>query len=280
MEILRTRCKDLDLSEKKAWGDVDKLRNEIDTTVRSQEKMQHQIAEELSLTRRESREQKMKIGLMTESKSRSDVEMMSIQVELTKAENEMGRMVEILKESDLKVKAMKDKLETVQSEADSINSSYHRCKLKLVEVEEGALKKNKLIEKQSKELSKLEKDGMTEVKRLRLLLTSTERELIDLKPLTVSLQKELNEGKSNFTKLQVSTNSTINGLLEELKGTEDALSAERKRGQAEIGNYHQRISDLQASLEKAREHIEEHSVKSKTDRNEKVTHFFSLSKLF
>jgi chromosome segregation ATPase len=270
IEVLRTRCRELTEAEKRAFADVDKLRVELDSVTRSHESMAQSMAEEMAVVKRENREAKMKIGLMTERKSRTDVEMMSAQVELTRSENEIARLVELLKEAESRLQSSEDKMAALKAELDAVTQAYNRLKVKAVDLEEAMLKKNKLVDKQSKDLSRLERDGIAEVKRLRLLLTTAEGELIEMKPLVSSLQKELADGKANFSKLQGTTNSTVNGLLEELRSTEDALTAERKRGQADLEATHSRIVDLQNSLERAREQVEESNHKKKTDRNEKV----------
>lgn len=273
LDAHKRRVKELDANEKKAWADADKVRAELDVSTRAHEKMQQQMAEEVTALKRENREQKMKIGLMSDSKARSDQEMMTLNVEMTRSENEIGRMRELLREAEGKLQSMQEKIVASRNEAESVTQNYNRSKVKVVELEESLVKKNKLIEKQAKDITKLERDGISEVKRLRLLLATSEHELIELKPLVSSLQKEISDGKAAFARLQSSTAVSVNGLLEELRSTEDALSTERKKNQSDIEGYHSRIADLQSSLEKAREHIEEHNSKSKYDKNDKVIIF-------
>lgn len=90
------------------------------------------------------------------------------------------------------------------------------------------------------------------------------------------LEKELSEGRSSFGKLQGSTNSTVNGLLEELRATEDALSLERRRGSSELELARGRVAELQSALEKAREHIDESNDRSKKERGDKEMRMLQL----
>ena len=64
-----------------------------------------------------------------------------------------------------------------------------------------------------------------------------EQELNEVKPLIPLLQKELAETKAAHERTQASTNETINGLLEELRTTEDTLSGERKKQGHDLEQY-------------------------------------------
>jgi hypothetical protein len=152
------------------------------------------------------------------------------------------------------------------------------AKNKISELEDNYNKTKIQLENANKATNKIEREAMAETKRIKLQLAQAEAEINELRPIIPMLQKELAEGKANFTKLQTSTNSTVNGLLEELRATEDALSKERKKNQNDIESHHSKIMELHTNLEKAREHIEETQTHSKNDRKEKEMKLMQMEK--
>ena len=55
----------------------------------------------------------------------------------------------------------------------------------------------------------------------------------------------------------------MNGLLGELRNTEDTLSGERKKASHDIDTYRYKLNTLEAELEKAKEHIESYNINGK-----------------
>jgi chromosome segregation ATPase len=217
VESLSSKTKDLDASEKKAWAEADRLRGEVDSIIRDHDRQQQQQAEEFATFKRENRDLKLKVSVMNESKMKSDMEIVSMQSELAKQENEIGNMADQLREKEIAAQLANENITKLTSELKTVSETYSRCRVRNIELEESMAKKLKIIEKQGTDISKLEREGVNEVKRLRMLLANTERELEEAKPQLLSLQKEANDGRSNFSKLQSSTNSTVNGLLDELR---------------------------------------------------------------
>jgi chromosome segregation ATPase len=217
VESLSSKTKDLDASEKKAWAEANRLRGEVDSIIRDHDRQQQQQAEEFATFKRENRDLKLKVSVMNESKMKSDMEIVSMQSELAKQENEIGNMADQLREKEIAAQLANENITKLTSELKTVSETYSRCRVRNIELEESMAKKLKIIEKQGTDISKLEREGVNEVKRLRMLLANTERELEEAKPQLLSLQKEANDGRSNFSKLQSSTNSTVNGLLDELR---------------------------------------------------------------
>jgi len=109
-----------------------------------------------------------------------------------------------------------------------------------------------------RDMEQVERDGLMEVRRLRVQLNSAEQEVNEvggppglsrgeraptdrdcrmyvcvrvcaqLRQTVPILQRELQESKSHLTKMQSSSSSSVAGLLQELKAAEDALSRERR----------------------------------------------------
>ena len=70
-------------------------------------------------------------------------------------------------------------------------------------------------------------------------------------------------------KLQNNQSGTVNGLLEELRKSEENLLKERKKSNSEIELCHKNITELQLQLDKTKEILEENLLKSRNERSEK-----------
>ena len=90
------------------------------------------------------------------------------------------------------------------------------------------------------------------------------------------MNNENNDYKIAYEKLQSSTNATVNGLLEELRNTEDALSGERKRNSREVEKYQLKVNELTNDLEKAKSHIEDNTNRAKVQSNDKEMRLLTL----
>ncbi len=104
---------------------------------------------------------------------------------------------------------------------------------------------------------------------MRVALSAAEAELAEVKPMVQLLQKELTDGKASFQRMQGSTNDTVNGLLQELKDTEDALSQERRARATSDEAHRYKVNELTNNLERAKEHIEQNVTRSKQSSSEK-----------
>ena len=67
----------------------------------------------------------------------------------------------------------------------------------------------------------------------------------------------------------------MNGLLDELRSTEDALSESRLKNQVDVNAYQSKISELQNSLNKANDSIEDFANRSRSERTGKVSSFMN-----
>lgn len=274
--MLKKQKVDLEIAEKRAVGEVEKIRVELDTLHRAHSDMQQQMVKDVNTLKRDNQELRGKIKLMVEGKGKMDMDMMAARLELTRAENEIVRLAEWSKDVELKLQATEEQVKAAKAETDSVNAEYRKGKAKIVDLEETLAKKNNNLEKQMRELGRLEREGLAEARRLRLQLSGAEREVIEQQAARNSLEKELVDGKASFARLQQSTNSTVNGLLAELKSTEDALSSERKKSHNEIEICHAKIVDLQSQLERVKENYEDHASKVKADKNDKELRVMQL----
>ena len=250
IEMLKAQKNDCVLAERKALAEAEQARAQLEMQQATLQEMQSRMAGDMTTIRRELQDSRNKAKIMAESRTKMELETMQARVEATKSENEAAKMADWVREVEAKLQAAQEQHKKLDNEHREASKENKRQKLKIVDLEENVAKKTAAIEKLTKDVSRAEREGQVEARRLRVQLSGAEQEIAELKPTLVLLEKELSEGRSSFGKLQGSTNSTVNGLLEELRATEDALSAERKRGSSELELARLKISELQANLEK------------------------------
>ena len=201
---------------------------------KSHEDMQQQMAKDMTTMRRELQENRSKQKISSESRTKMEMEVMAARMEATKAENEVVKMTEWCREIDVKMTQTNADNQKFKQERNELDRDYKKLRMKHVELEESIAKKSAANEAYQKDMAKLEREGLAQTRTLRLQLQAAEQEAQELKIQVPLLQKELLDGKGSFEKMQGSTNETVNGLLEELRNTEDALSTERRKSQLEI----------------------------------------------
>ncbi len=257
VEIVNAKIKHAEENEKKAIEQAETLRVQMEIQAKSHEDMQQQMAKDMTTMRRELQENRSKAKITSESRTKMEMEVMNARMEATKAENEVIKMTEWCREIDTKMTQANVDIQKYKTERNELDRDYKKLKIKQVEIEESISKKNTANEQLVKDMAKLEREGLSLTRTMKLQLQASEQECNELKVTVPLLQKELFEGKKSYEKLQNSTNETVNGLLEELRNTEDTLSSERKHGNHDVDTYRRKITELTTALDKANDHINE-----------------------
>ena len=268
VDMMKDRVKDAQEHEQKAVADAERSKTELEIATKSHEDMQQQMARDMTTLRKELQDMRNKQKIYGESRTKMEMETMNARLEATKAENELNKLSEWSKEVEAKLSAEKEESRKWKKEATEHERDLKKAQMKRVELDEGIAKKQAAIEKLTKDMQKLEREGLVEVRRMRVTLQAAEQELAEVKPLIPLLQKELADSKTAFERQQASTNDTVNGLLEELRNTEDTLSAERKKATHDADTYRYKLNTLEAELERAKEHIESFNINDKKRGNE------------
>ena len=263
VDIMKIRVQDAQQHEAKAIEDSERSKTELEIAQKSHEDMQQQMARDMTTLRKELQDMRNKQKIAGESRTKMEMETMNARLEATKAENELNKLSEWVKEVEAKLAAEKEEARRWKKQATDSERDLKKAQMKRVELEEGIGKKQSAIERLTKDMQKLEREGLVEVRRMRVNLQAAEQEVAEVKPLIPLLQKELADSKVAFERQQASTNDTVNGLLEELRNTEDTLSGERKKASHDIDTYRYKLNTLEAELEKAKEHIESYNINGK-----------------
>ena len=275
-EMNKTKAQFAAENEKKAIETAETVRAQMGIQTKSHEDMQQQMARDMTTMRRELQEHRNKQKIGAESRTKMEVETMNARMEATKAENEVVKMAEWVREVELKMAQLQTEMQKTKTERNELDRDHKKLKMHSVELEEQITKKTTANEMLTKDMAKLEREGLVETRRMRLALQVAEQELGELKVMVPMLQKELMDGKHSFSKLQGSTNETVNGLLEELRRTEDSLSAERRKTQQDADNYRRQIQEISASLDKANAHIQENVTRSNASHSDKEIRMLQL----
>lgn len=172
--------------------------------------------------------------IIVESKTRIEMEMITLRSELNRIEIENQKQLELNKNLESSQHALKEQVHTSQVTIDNLTDSCNKYKTITTDMEETLSRKNKAIDSLKEDLVQLERDGLIEIRRLRLQLNSAEQEINEIRPMIPILQKDAAESKANVLKLQTNTSGTVNGLLEEVRKAEDTLMKERKRLQCDV----------------------------------------------
>ena len=172
--------------------------------------------------------------IIVESKTRIEMEMITLRGELNRVEIENQKQLESNKTLESCQQTLKEQLHTSQTTIDNLTESCNKYKTITTDMEDTLIRKNKAIDSLKEDLVQLERDGLIEIRRLRLQLNSAEQEINEIRPMIPILQKEASESKANVLKLQSNTSGTVNGLLEEVRKAEDTLMKERKRLQSDV----------------------------------------------
>lgn len=270
LEDTRKRNIVLQEAEKRVISELNSVKAEMELTIKSHEEMQQKISKEVVTYKREAQELKSKLALANDVKNRMEMEMMAVRVEFTKVENEAQHYKEVVcRDLEHRAGHAGEHLRQTQGELEQSLSEIRRQKMAIVELEENLDAKSSALEKLNKECNRIKREETTESKKLKLQLTTNEQKLLECTTTITMLQKELGDGQVSYHKLQTTSNQTISGLLEELRHTEDLLSTERKKFQYENETACAKITELHTHLGKARDSMEESTVRTKQERSDK-----------
>lgn len=140
--------------------------------------MQEHMSRDVSQIKRENQDYRGKIKLQNEIKTKMEMELMNVRVDLTRAENEVGKMSDWCKEMEVKIKIAEDNLNKSHVELEFNRNEIIRLNNKVNELDDTLLKKQLIIDKSNKDMVKFEKDQFAEIRRIKLQLKSAETEIL------------------------------------------------------------------------------------------------------
>lgn len=221
-------------NEKRTTVENDRLKLEINNTHNTSTEIHQQLNNEINNMRREVHEQRSKMKIAAESKILVDKELITMHASMTRLENELQKQNENQRMKENMQREAEQKMQAARLEADTVNENCKHLKNVITELEATLQRKLQTIEELNGNVTQLERDGLMEMRRMRLQLSSAEQELNELRPMVAMLQQDAADKQVAVNKLQSTTSGTVKGLLEELRASEEALSQERKRSQAEV----------------------------------------------
>jgi chromosome segregation ATPase len=166
-EGLQSHQEKLVENEKRAWGEVDRVKNELNAAQQSHTDTQHQLNTEVATLRRELQDLRGKAKIVLESKTRVEMELINVRGDLGKMEMEAHKQSVTVKESEATQRALEESLQSMQHTVQNQTENMNRLKNTISELEDAVQRKNSNIDSLKDELVHLEREGLLEIRRLR-----------------------------------------------------------------------------------------------------------------
>lgn len=265
-ELIKARNIELTQSEHRAVAEADDLRLQLQHSKNAQAEIQQRMARDVHLLRREAQEMQAQMKVLKEAKEKveSDGRLSS-----SKLESERQRLEELTSLLNTKCGIAESNAARLTTELDKANLEANRMRQKTTEQENTLLKQSERIESLTSSMSAMGLEEMKESFKLRQQLESAASDAIQFKASCQRLQRELEDARTIYARLQATSNATVTGLLEELKATESALMDERNRSGHESTSRDSELIRLRRELDSVRTNLEELSVKARRDREQR-----------
>jgi chromosome segregation ATPase len=250
-------------AERKAVAAMEKMKIDCEISLKAQEDSQAKLLKELSAVRQDLSDTRSKAKISQESKNKTEIEIVNVRQELSHLESEFLKLQEYNRTLAANNTAVTEKLQTAITAGEHANEQVSKLRSRIKEMESQMEDKSSAIERLNMDVVEIEKEGLMEIRRLRVQLNSAEQEINELRPMIPILQKELADSKANFSRVQNSSSSNVNNLMEELRVAEDNLAKERKKNQSVVDGHTSKISELTVALEQTKAVLEEVSMRTK-----------------
>lgn len=124
-------------SEKRHASELNGSKTELELSIKSYEEMQGKISKEVTGYKRENQDLKSKLQLANDTKTRMEMELMTLRIEFTKIENELQHVKGIVvKDMESKNMQSNEHLKRVQNELEDALSTNRKFKMQTIELEE------------------------------------------------------------------------------------------------------------------------------------------------
>lgn len=289
----------LDLSKqlKTAFDDCEELRRQIASMTEQQQRLEQEkerlrgdlhkqnasfqddrdaLHREVQTLKRDLHEQRTKSKQVAEVKTRLEMDLISVRMDVSKYEAELAKASEKLKLQETELLALMEKHRAAVAAQDTLQTTKNALASRVSDLETTLAAKDRTIDALNADLLQLERDGLTEIRRLRLLATSAEQENAELKQLKDAHDRDVADLKQSTLRQQQQTAATVNNLREELRVAEEALSKERRVRGNEIDELRRTLRDCEKERDKFRAELDEAQHRQRADRQERETRVDAL----
>jgi chromosome segregation ATPase len=273
----RKRMTDLETSERQAVLNAEKWNTELKMLRTEHEDFQMTAGKEIAAAKREAQNTHGKVKTLADIKAKMDMELVSLRMERARAGSDVTQLADKIKTLEDRNSSLETELANTADELEKMTAASRRNKASAIDMEANMQRHVKMLAKATEEIERLERHSFMEGKKLRTNLSNATRKLQENSETIAKLTAEVENGTSQFAKLQSSTNDTISGLMEELKRTEDALSKERHTNSTESSKMHSKISTLQSQLELTKDSMNEKLIQTESDRSDKQMMLMQLN---
>lgn len=264
--------------ERRMSFERDKLRTDYDHLLSKYNSSQDEVSKEVTALKRDLAELRGKAKLSAEHKTKLEMDVLTMSKELNRAEADLAKLHDSGKVSDANLQSAQDQIRSMRSTIETLQESKNQLAHRLQELENVIASKNQAIDSLNTDIVQVERDGLVEIRRLRLSMNASEQELNELRPAQALLQKELDDTKVMLTKALSNNNSTVSNILEDLKTAEDALTRERKNRQSDADEWRGKVKEVEFSAEKYRQELEELQTRAKSSHQDRELKVLYLEK--
>eukprot|EP01041_Mallomonas_annulata_P005892 gene5892-11899_t len=268
-EAVKTRNKELIEAERKALQEAEKMRSELQLNKSTHAEIQQQMAYDVSLLRREVQDARAQCHTALESKERAEADAIAARLSTTRLESENARLGEGNVDLIQRLEQSEQSLIRIKADHEAHLGEVVRLRNRQTELDSTVARQADKISALSTALSTAGVEDKNENVRLRQQLEVLSSDINQSKAVIQRLQREADEAKSAYARIQTTSNVTVTGLLAELKATETALSEERRRCLEETTAYQEETHRLRQNLESTKTNLEDSRIRGRRDREER-----------
>jgi chromosome segregation ATPase len=227
----------------------EKIVHENQKLLSKNNEINEQFNNEITNLRKEILDLRNKYKIVLENKNLLEKEILNLQRNLNNQDQEKSKILENNKNYESQLSLLSEKITYLQQTNDHLTTTNTQLACKNSELENVMNHRNLLIDNLQNNITNLEKDSILEIKRLKLIIGSLENENSEVKTMSSSYLKEINEYKNNLNKISNNNQSTINNIMEDMKKTEENLMKEKRLRAKEQDEYFQKSKEYEMNLE-------------------------------
>jgi predicted nucleic acid-binding Zn-ribbon protein len=276
-EELRRQIASMTEQQQRVEQEKERLRSDLNKQNTSFQDDRDSFEREIQTLKRDVQEHRNKCKQVSEIKTRMELELISLRMESGKQETEVSKMQDRHKAQENEMNSLLEKQRQTQLQLETVTQQKTQLVGRITDLETTLQTKDRAIDTLHADLQQLERDGLTEIRRLRLLASSAEQENTELKLLKEQYEREAAEARQQHQRQQSQTSLMVSSLREELRQVEETLAKEKRIKTNDIEELRRVLRESEKEKDKIRHELEEVQHKQRSERVEREQRMDSLS---
>jgi chromosome segregation ATPase len=276
-EELRRQIANMTEQQQRVEQEKERLRSDLNKQNTTFQDDRDSFEREIQTLKRDLQEHRNKFKQVSEIKTRIEMELISLRMESGKQETELSKMQDRYKAQESEFNSLLEKQRQTQLQLETSTQQKTQLTSRVADLETTLQTKDRAMDTLHADMLQLERDGLTEIRRLRLLASSAEQENNELKLLKEHYEREAAETRQQHQRQQSQTSATVSNLREELRLAEETLAKEKRTKTNDIEELRRILRDSEKEKEKIRSELEEQQHKQRSERVEREHRMESLS---